>query len=197
MTVIKIGANEIGRELKARARRTPGELQTAMRRAALRGRAMLVRRTPKDLGQAKAGWKVSQFVKGTTRARIDLYNDNPYVGILERGARPHKVSMEGIAALHAWVWRNRAYFKFSAETRKQGKAEALGIAYAIAAKIEREGQAPLYFVRKSMDELNRDFGVQLNDQIEKYSKRRATRAATRAAKADFASAAADAFGELK
>ena len=177
--VIKIGPNQIAGELRARANKTPGELQKAMKRAALRGRAMLVRRTPKDMGQAKAGWKTSDFIKGSKGGRIDLYNDNPYVGVLERGARPHKTSNEGIAAIHGWVWRNRAYFQFEAETRKAAKAEALGIAYAIAAKFEKVGQEGTFFVKKSMDELSKDFGKQLNEQIERYAKRRAARASAK------------------
>jgi hypothetical protein len=164
-------------------------LQKSMKRAAMRGRAIMVRRTPKDLGQAKAGWKVSEFIKNATMARVDLYNDNPYIGVLELGARPHKVSMEGIAALHAWVWRNRHFFSSlmteagNRKTGKNAKKEALGIAFAIAKKIEKEGQKPTYFVRNSMDALNREFAEQLEQQLHLFAYRRARRAARRAAKA--------------
>ena len=181
MSVISLKPGQVAGELKARARKTPGEITKAMMRSARRAQAMLVRRTPKDLGQAKAGWKVSQAIKGTKGARIDVYNDNPYVGILERGARPHPVSKEGVAMIHAWVWRNRMHFPSlktaggNAKTGKGAKAEALNIAYAIAAKIKREGQKPKYFVKDSIPELQKDFAVELNKQIEAYSKRRAAR----------------------
>lgn len=181
MTVISLKPSEVAGELRARARRTPGEITKVMMRSALRARTMLVRRTPKDLGQAKAGWKVSKLIKGTKGARVDVYNDNPYVGILERGARPHPVSREGVALIHAWVWHNRALFDSlrtntgRAKSSKAAKAEALQIAYAIAAKIKREGQKPKYFVRDLLDELNRDFGKELAKQINDYAKRRAAR----------------------
>jgi len=193
LSVIKIGANQIGGELKARARKTPGELQKAMKRAALRAQAVLVRRTPKDLGQAKAGWRISEFVKGTKGARVDVYNDVPYVGVLERGARPHKVSMEGRMAIYEWVMRNippamhGPVQKYSRKTQTGGKkafkayaqegveAAAMQITDAIVWKLRKKGQKPTFFVRKSMDELNRDFGLQLQKQIQAYAKRRAAR----------------------
>ena len=198
--VIKIGANEIAGELKARANKTPGELQKAMKRAAMRGRAMLVRRTPKDLGQAKAGWKTSKFVKSAKGGEIDLYNDNPYVGVLERGARPHKVSFEGRMAIYEWVLRNippamsGPVQPYNRKTKTGGRKEfnrkseeglevaAMEITTAIIRKLRLKGQKPRYFVKKSMDELNKDFGKMLNEQIAQYAKRRAKRAAARAAK---------------
>ena len=95
MSVIKMTHQQIGPELAARARKTPGVLQKATKRSAMRARTLLARRTPKDLGQAKAGWKVSQFIKGTKGGRVDVYNDVPYVAILELGDRPHGVNIEG------------------------------------------------------------------------------------------------------
>jgi hypothetical protein len=149
---------------------------------------MLVRRTPKDLGQAKAGWRVSKPIKGSRGVRVDLYNDAPYVGILELGARPHSVSMAGRIAIYEWVLRNippaiqgpvqkrtGGRKALSAQHSEGLDAAAMDITNAIVQKIRKKGQAGKFFVAKSMDELNRDFGRELNRQISAYSKRRAKR----------------------
>jgi len=150
---------------------------------------MLVRRTPKDLGQAKAGWQVSKPKPGSQGAEVSLYNDAPYVAILELGARPHKVSLEGRIAIYEWVLRNIPPTPVSGPVRHQREksggrrqmqqdsteAVAMQITQGIVRKLFKKGQKGKFFVAKSMDELNRDFGRELNSQIAKYSKRRAKR----------------------
>lgn len=194
MTVIKIAANKIGGELTARARKTPAELTKAMTRTAHRGRAMLARRTPKDLGQAKAGWRVSKPIRSAGGARVDLYNDAPYVGILELGARPHGMSLEGRMAIFEWVLRNipPSPVQGPVQHRREKSggrsgmnkrhaeaggvdAEAMDITNAIVRKIRQKGQKGKFFVLKSMEEMNRDFGANLDKQITAYAKRRAKR----------------------
>lgn len=192
MAVIKIGADQIAGELRARARKTPGELTKAMVRSAHRAKSLLVRRTPKDLGEAKAGWRVSQPIKGTRGARVDLYNDAPHVGVLERGARPHGVNLEGRMAIYEWVLRNipatpamsgpvQAGKRRSHSLGRGGRPkklkedQAMEITNAIVWKIRKKGQKGHFFVKKSMEEMNRDFGKELNKQLNAYSKRRASR----------------------
>ena len=173
---------QIGPELAARAKRTPGMLQKAMKRSAMKARTLLARRTPKDLGQAKAGWRVSQFVKGSTGGRIDVYNDVPYVAILELGARPHAVSLEGRIAIFEWVIRHYGQFRARHESGRaksrssdQREREAQDITNAIVQKIRKKGQDPTYFVRSSIDELSKEFGKELEKQIVAFSKRKAKR----------------------
>lgn len=188
MSIIKLRPDEVGAELRARASKTPAAITKAMFRAAKRGQAMLARRTPKDLGQAKAGWKTSEPVRGSRKAHIDLYNDVPHIGILEHGARPHPVSLEGRIAIHEWVVRHyNSMRKVSGpvqpgkkkKTRKSGpqgrEQEMLDITNAIIHKIRTKGQDPTYFVKRSMPELQEDFGKQLNKQISDFSKRKARR----------------------
>lgn len=180
MSVIKMTHQQIGPELRARAKKTPGVLQKAMKRSAMQARTLLARRTPKDLGQAKAGWKVSQFVKGTKGGRVDVYNDVPYVAILELGARPHSVSLEGRIAIYEWVVRHYGQFRARHEggrakrrSSEQREREYMDITNAIVQKIRKKGQDPTYFVKSSIDQLSKDFGKELDKQIAAYSKRRA------------------------
>ncbi len=188
MATIALTPKQLGPELRARARRTPGELTKAMLRSARQGQALLVRRTPKDLGQAKAGWRVSQPIKGTKGARVDLYNDNPYVGVLEEGARPHPVNMEGRIAIYEWVRRHYAGMRKMSgplrpgEKRKMrrpaksgAEKEILDITNAIIQKIRKKGQKGTHFVKNSMDDLVNDFSKNVNKQITDYSRRRAKR----------------------
>jgi hypothetical protein len=79
-----------------------------LRSGARAGRTHLVRVTPKDRGMAKAAWKEHN---GPMNSRPPtpaawLENSAPYIGILEKGARPHPVSPEGRLAIYEWVLRN-------------------------------------------------------------------------------------------
>jgi hypothetical protein len=108
-------------------------------------RGVLVRLTPKDRGQLKAGWRSRGFPEGKTEvARVS--NDAPYAGVVELGARPHQMSMEGRVALAGWV---RRHFPGMSE------AEVWSMVQGIANKIANEGQAPTYFVRNAMPDLTR------------------------------------------
>lgn len=188
MAVIKVTAKEIGRELTERNRGIRRRTQKAMMRSALRGQAMLARRTPKDLGQAKAGWRTSKPVVSNVAAAVDLYNDVPYVGILEHGARPHPVSREGWLAIYQWV---RRHFTFSTKIARgknegkrsrqkmmdQGDPMLAEITNAIVYKIQKYGQRPTYFVKRSMPELRKSLGREVDMQLGRYSKQRAAKRA--------------------
>lgn len=140
----------------------------------------MVRITPVDQGQLKNSWRV-RASRGTGigggNLVATLSNDAPHAGIVEGGARPHPVSNEGIAAIHAWVWRNRKDFGFTTRSgRAQGgkgvKAATLGIAYAIANKIKREGQEPTFFVKDSMPVLQKIAAREVAMAIAKLAARR-------------------------
>lgn len=141
-------------------RRLPAAVLAAIHRGAengaRRGLAHVKSKTPVDNGQLRAAWKV----RGGDGARrlASLENDAPYAGIVELGARPHPVSRAGIIAIWEWVYRHRAAMGFvTGSGRARGglsvEKETLRIAYAIAAKIRREGQRPTYFVRRELPEL--------------------------------------------
>lgn len=153
-------------------------IRSAAHRGAERGRGILVRVTPVDRGQARAAWRTRKFqseLRGPdgTNPLADILNDAPHIGVLEKGARPHKMSPAAIEALAGWVYRKiiggdkgaRAAAKAarpwakrsSGASNKKGvddaRAEALRIANAIAWKIRKHGQAPKYFVRDARSEV--------------------------------------------
>lgn len=88
-------------------------VEVAMMRGAERGITLLkTKRTPVDTGIAKNAWQ---------RSGNSIVNHAPYIGILERGARPHAVSQEGIEAIAQWVWRHRMEFGLSPKPRQRVK----------------------------------------------------------------------------
>jgi len=145
--------------------------EKAVRRAALssahRGKTMITGHTPGDLGQLRLSWDVKKPL-AMGRELAELVNDAPHAGSVEMGARPHPVSSEGIAALHAWVWRHRNYFDIGTKGR-DAKKEALGIAYAIAKKIRVKGQKPTYFVRDKLPTFFRITAAEINREFAKLA----------------------------
>lgn len=146
-------------------RRTMKSLRAATERGAYfgarRGVQLLKERTPVDQGQTRAAWDVSRpEIASAVGELARIVNDAPMVGVLERGARPHPVSNEGVRAIWEWVWRHRANFRI---VTKSGRATGglaaqkatLNIAWAIAAKIRKYGQKPKYFIRDSLPEIQR------------------------------------------
>lgn len=132
---IKISPEEFSVDIQRRMKRLRHEhLKAARREAAAASRTLLSRRTPVDTGQLKSSWHVT---------KDGVRNDAPHAGIIEKGARPHKVSYAGIQSLTEWAERQLGL--------PPEKAKA--VAWGIAKRIEREGQQGTYFVEKSMDDI--------------------------------------------
>jgi len=145
------------RENNAKAR---GAIHKGQWRAAERARTFLVRATPKvDTGQLKASWRVD---RGAT---IQLVNHAPHAGIIEAGARPHKVSMEGFYAIFRWAKRHGAGGPRGGGPKPIYRADvsyingmpfapedvpAARLAMGIVRKLAKEGQKPTWYVKKSM-----------------------------------------------
>jgi hypothetical protein len=174
-------------------------IRAAIARGALagahRGRALIVPRTPTDMGQLRASWKVnagtSDFSGGVTgigATLAELYNDAPHVGIVELGSRPHGVSPEGWAAIYEWVRRHyrgavngagvRTYTlggRGSMRPRTRGAGQPgpfkgddpdiTAITNAIVQKIRREGTKPTLFIQNSMEELREVMAAELHRAI--------------------------------
>lgn len=163
-------------------------LKRAMRRGAERGRGILVRATPTDTGNARAAWKVIQTagIGVSDQVLAKIFNDAPYIGILDLGARPHAVSEAGRLAIYAWVLRNlRDSLRDEARTaratakasgRKMGKlgdrvnAGAMRATNAIIHKINTEGQAPTYFVRNNLEKLRTVMAREIKSELRALSK---------------------------
>lgn len=183
MSTFSFTPQQLSRRLKQDAKKLPDAVRRGLRMGAARGRTRLVRATPTDLGQMKNAWKDSATVDGAK-----IVNDAPHAGIIERGARPHKVSEEGMRALMEWVVRNLGTEIDSRARQRQaygprikgarGGRRALGayrvdvaeeIAQAIARKIRAQGQEPKLIVAKRMDDLARDARLEVERQILKYA----------------------------
>jgi hypothetical protein len=123
--------------------------------------------TPKDRGHAKAAWHWKK-VSGNGPLVATAFNDNPIIGILENGARPHGVSKEGQEAIYEWVLRNMRMIggrkegyaavhgselhegqrRRTFKSVDSGEALARQITFLICRKIRKYGQKPHFFVRE-------------------------------------------------
>lgn len=100
MASVTIDHNKIGQRIRADASGAPRIVKQAIFSSAQRGRAFIVGRSPVDRGILRNAWRVLRSSNGA-----DLVNDQPYAGVMERGARPFRISKEGREALVGWVKR--------------------------------------------------------------------------------------------
>jgi hypothetical protein len=179
-----VSVAQLPNELQKLEGKLGNALKRGVRMGLHRGRGIIVRRTPTDLGQLRASWKVK-----TSELVDELLNDAPHAGIVELGARPHKVSAEGWAAIYEWVRRHPEIYgeKKARSGVKRDKAgtvmsdnlgpfkgadpEISGITWAIVKKINREGQKPTYFVRDSMDLLRKALEAEVERQFARVASR--------------------------
>lgn len=194
MSVIQVTAKELPRALQKLAGEHKKAFRRGMYRAAQRGRTFIVRKTPVDTGELKASWKAKRGVAGSSVAAV-LENDAPHVGIVEHGARPHPVSLEGFLNLVGWArrhglgrsqGRNRTRDTSTGRYATRQWKSPYGVvfhgrdvavakaAYGIVRKIGREGQKPTYFIRNNLGQLVRIMKREVEDQL-----RRADRKAKR------------------
>ncbi len=146
---------------------TPNGLNPAMVKAADKGRVSLRKKSPKDLGIYKGGWAVGV---GTNSGRavasqgrtfngrkditsVSLINDSPVAGVIERGARPHNVSLAGRHRIYEWVERNmHPNSKLGSRNKHQNAGnysnqEIWRIVFAIVHKLKTKGQRARWIVR--------------------------------------------------
>lgn len=147
---VKIG--DLGRRLKLDGEARAKALRVGMRRGADRGVAHLVRqsRAVVYMGQFMNSWRREDY----TADKITIRNDAPHAGVIERGARPHGVSVEGQEALLRWV-----------ELKMGPVEDARGIVWAICQRIRRDGVKGHFIVRDAMDELVRLARVEVEREM--------------------------------
>ncbi len=155
-TTIDIEAKKLAAALKADGKRRSKAIFDAAIGAARKFKALLVQRTDEmgitDMGGLKNSWKAERTENGAM-----VFSDCPYAGIVELGARPHPVSIEGQEAIAQWAVR-----KLGVDPK-----EAKSVAFLICRKIAREGQKPKYLVAEALpaasiyykDELERLLGA--------------------------------------
>jgi len=162
-------AKKLPKQVRARNRSALAGARIGINRAAARGRTILVRKTPVDQGQLKASWKL-KLHKPSGGARVgtgmvaENINDAPHAGIVEGGARPHRVNQEGWMAIYEWV---RRHFGFTTSPggrmqRAPSRNEAgdldpvySEITWGIVHKLRREGQTATWFVRDAIPEIQK------------------------------------------
>lgn len=181
---IVIDPKNLVSELLGRERLVRQALVKGAAAAARRGRAHLVRKTPKDQGQLKAGWRDSAtgVSRGSNSLLAEITNDAPYAGVVEMGARPHPVSEEGQQAIREWVRRHLADFVGRSRARAIQRRRAAGqsdadaevkeIAGAIIWRIRKYGTPPTYFIRNALPEITRFAAQEVARELEAVSKRR-------------------------
>jgi hypothetical protein len=180
--VIRLGIDQLPAELARGEKRFERALERGLRRGAERGRAIIVKKTPTDLGQLRASWKVK-----SAQMVAELINDAPHAGIVELGARPHAVGPEGWHAIYEWVRRHpEMYGEKKARTRvsaslsdlatsgpfKGSDPEITAITNAIVQKIRRYGQKPTYFVRNNLESLKAALIAEVERQLELATKQK-------------------------
>lgn len=157
---ISLKPHELGAELKARALQTGKAVANGIEGASLRSRTHLSAITPVDTGQAAQNWRV-----GRKAGTHSLYNEAPYVGVLELGARPHPISREGIENIA------RSF------QRKYGlsESEAESAAWGYARRVAERGVEPRYFVRDALPLLHKHVADEVVREIKREAKRRASK----------------------
>lgn len=133
--VINIPPSELASALRREGERVRESIRKAAKAAAMRLKTYLVRRTD-DLGITYQGIYKGGFVVTNS----GVVNNAPHAGIVELGARPHKVSKEGREAIKRW-----AMIKLGLTDQDAEEA-----AWGIAKNIEMVGQRGHYVMRDAV-----------------------------------------------
>lgn len=155
MSDIVVGAEGLAIVLAAHNQRVMIAGEKASRAAALRLVYHLRKKTDEmgitDLGGYKDGFKADFNV---------VYNDAPHAEWIENGVRPHPVSRAGVERIAEWVRRKLRVITPAGKRRKVKADEAMSIAYAIAAKIKKHGQAGHYVMASSLGMASQFFVIE-------------------------------------
>jgi len=181
--VIAVDLSELPDLLDLGERRMRRAIAAGALAGAHRGRAVMVKRTPVDQGQLKAGWRVKAGDKeftGPDSTLAELINDAPHISMVELGARPHTVNPEGWAAIYEWVRRHFRGGQLGGKGRMRPRGMFAGlqpfkgedpvitqITNAIVFKIRKYGMRATLFVRNSVDELRAVMATELERAMTK------------------------------
>lgn len=179
--VIGVDIDQLPAALDLGERRIRRAIASGATAGAHRGRAVIVKRTPTDLGQLRASWRVksgSEEFHGPDTTLAELINDAPTIAMVELGSRPHKVNPEGWLAIYEWVRRHYRGGELggTGRARKQRSTDdsrpfhgpdpvISKITSAIVWRIRKRGQKPTFFVRNSMDQLRAVMAFELQRAI--------------------------------
>ena len=151
--VVRLRPDQLPGALRGEGARIRRAIPKAARAAAMRLKSRLVQRTDElgitDTGILKNSWRVG--AGGESGAAATVYSDAPYAGVVELGARPHAVSLDGRQSIARWAMR-----KLGLDEKEAERA-----AFAIAKKLELVGQKPRYLVRDCLPDAKRYFAEEL------------------------------------
>jgi hypothetical protein len=178
-SVIPIDIDQLEAAIASGEERMRRAIASGALAGAHRGRAIIVKKTPVDLGQLKASWRVkpgaTEFA-GPETTLAELVNDAPTLAIVELGARPHKVSPEGWLAIYEWVRRHYRGGELGGRGRMRKQLRTgddkrpfhgpdpviSNITSAIVWRIRKRGQKPTFFIKNSLDDLRRVMAYELD-----------------------------------
>ena len=154
MSTFVIRTEELSKVLKKEGAKIARCVQIALKIAAERWRKYLVNRVD-DLGIADTGGYQEGFQVSVLGGRVVVRNTHPAAGVIELGAAPHPVSIEGQEMIRGWC------------VRKLGlsEKEARNAAFLICRKIREFGQEPKYVVRDSLPQLLKYFEIELGSAL--------------------------------
>jgi len=163
--------------LEAALDRTERKVRRAVARGALagahRGRSVVVKATPVDLGPLKAAWKVNpgtaDFEGALDGVLATLVNGSPHMAAVEFGSRPHPMSPEGWTAIYEWVRRHHRGGSLGGKGRMRPRLEATvtmrpyhgedpvisEVTNAIVHRIATKGTPARLFVKNALPEIRR------------------------------------------
>lgn len=154
--MIEVSAKDIGKVLATDDKTRRRAMHVGLRRAAHIGRGILVQQATNrgkiDRGQYRAAFRIvrehgARALDRRQGATYTILNDAPYAGVIELGARPHKVSEAGREAIREWV--RRKVLGFSASEADEN-AIVDEITMGIVKKLEIKGQQGTFIVRDSL-----------------------------------------------
>lgn len=145
----------------------------AMVSAAQRGKSFIIGKSPVDRGVLRNAWKI---LKLSSQGVVELTNDQPYAGVMERGARPFKISKAGREALEAWVLRKIQDGSIQPKNPSADPGTAAkSIAFAISKKFARVGMKGKFFVRDNLPFLASLMDSEVKRSLAKFFNRPAGR----------------------
>lgn len=151
MATVEMTEAELGARLRSDAAGSPKAVFRAMVSAAQRGKGYIVKKSPVDRGILRNAWKV---IRLSIQNIVELTNDQPYAGVVERGARPFKISPDGLTALKYWAKRKLRSGELTPKgpvgSEQELEREANRIAWAIAKKFEKVGMKGKRFVMENL-----------------------------------------------
>lgn len=145
---IRIDAKKLPGALLRRNAAMATAVQEGLEIGAERSRTWLTHVTPYDEGTLSAAWKIKATQhkigkRGGKFEALQIFNDMPYAGVIELGARPYVMGRKAITGLMGWAQRKLGL------SEKDAKA----FAFAYRRRMMTRRRKGTYFVRDSVQEI--------------------------------------------